>query len=132
MPSPMPARCAARRCALVDAAGRPIPGDPIAATLALLRDGRIVAVKGLGGFHLACDARNAEAVARLRQRKQREEKPFAVMAANAASAARWVHAAAAEQALLQAAERPIVLLPMREDRPDRAGRRRTGPAACWA
>ncbi len=103
---------------LVDAQGRPIPGDPIAATLGLLRDGRIVAIKGLGGFHLACDARHAEAVAGLRQRKLREEKPFAVMAANLPSALRWVHAGAAEQALLQAAERPIVLLPLREDRPD--------------
>jgi len=103
---------------LVDGAGRPIPGDPIAATLGLLRDGRIVAIKGLGGFHLACDAGHAEAVARLRQRKHREEKPFAVMTANLPSAMRWVHAGATEQALLQAAERPIVLLPMRADRPD--------------
>jgi hydrogenase maturation protein HypF len=103
---------------LVDALGRPIPGDPIAATLGLLRDGRVVAVKGLGGFHLACDARQAATVAGLRQRKQREEKPFAVMAANLPSAARWVHADGAEQALLQAAERPIVLLPLRDDRPD--------------
>ena len=103
---------------LVDAQGRTIPGDPIAAALALLRDGRIVAVKGLGGFHLACDARHAAAVAGLRQRKQREEKPFAVMAANLPSALHWVHAGAGEQALLQAAERPIVLLPRRDDRPD--------------
>jgi hydrogenase maturation protein HypF len=98
--------------ALVDAHGQPIDGDPIAATLALLRAGRIVAIKGLGGFHLACDARNAASVALLRARKQREEKPFAVMAANLASAVHWVRASAAEQALLQSAERPIVLLPM--------------------
>jgi hydrogenase maturation protein HypF len=98
--------------ALVDAHGQPIDGDPIAATLALLRGGRIVAIKGLGGFHLASDARNAASVALLRERKQREEKPFAVMAANLASALRWVQAGAAEQALLQSAERPIVLLPM--------------------
>ncbi|MFZ2648943.1 MAG: carbamoyltransferase HypF, partial [Burkholderiaceae bacterium] len=99
---------------LIDAQGRTIGGDPIAATLALLREGRIVAIKGLGGFHLACDARNAGALKRLRERKQREEKPFAVMAANLASAAAWVHAGAAEQAALQSAERPIVLLPMRQ------------------
>src|SRR5450755_596411 len=98
--------------ALVDARNQPVGGDPIAATLGLLRAGRIVAIKGLGGFHLACDARNAGAVALLRERKQREEKPFAVMAANLASAALWVRAGAAEQALLQSCERPIVLLPM--------------------
>jgi hydrogenase maturation protein HypF len=97
---------------LVDAQGRIIAGDPIAATLALLRAGRIVAIKGLGGFHLACDAHNAAAVGLLRERKQREEKPFAVMCANLASAQRWVHAGIAEQSLLQSGERPIVLMPM--------------------
>jgi len=100
--------------ALVDAQGRTIAGDPIAAATALLRNGRIVAIKGLGGVHLACDARNAAAVALLRERKQREEKPFAVMCANLASALRWVHAGAGEQSLLQSGERPIVLMPMRE------------------
>ena len=93
------------------------PLDAIAATLALLRAGQIVAIKGLGGFHLACDARNAAAVTLLRQRKQRDEKPLAVMVANTASAAAWVRADAAEQALLAGCERPIVLL------------RRQGPAA---
>ena len=62
------------------------PGDPIADTLALLTGGAIVAVKGLGGFHLMCDATDAAAVARLRQRKAREEKPFAVLVASVASA----------------------------------------------
>jgi hydrogenase maturation protein HypF len=107
------------RLALVDGRGRPLASDPIAATLALLRSGGIVAIKGLGGFHLACDARDASAVARLRERKQREEKPFAVMTANLASASHWVRARGAEKALLQSAERPIVLLPMRDDCADR-------------
>lgn len=89
-------------------------GDPIAATLALLRQGRIVAIKGLGGFHLACDARNAQAVAALRSRKNRDEKPFAVMACNAASLAELAHAGAEDTALLESVERPVVLLRKRE------------------
>ncbi|MBA4176291.1 MAG: carbamoyltransferase HypF [Leptothrix sp. (in: Bacteria)] len=106
------------RLSLVDTQGRALAGDAddaIAATLALLRAGRIVAIKGLGGFHLACDARNAATVALLRERKQREAKPFAVMAANAASARAWVHVGDAEQVLLASAERPIALLRRRDD-----------------
>ncbi|HEY6897504.1 MAG TPA: carbamoyltransferase HypF [Rhodocyclaceae bacterium] len=98
---------------LLDWAGQALGGDPLAETLARLAAGEIVAIKGLGGFHLVCDARNAEAVARLRSRKQREEKPFAVMAANTASLADWVALEGAAQALLQAPERPIVLLKKR-------------------
>ncbi|WP_119286568.1 carbamoyltransferase HypF [Azohydromonas sediminis] len=104
--------------ALVDASGAPIAGDAIAATIALLRAGRIVAIKGLGGFHLACDARDAAAVAALRARKQRDEKPFAVMARDVDAARQWVHVDAAAQALLVSPARPIVLLPLRADRPD--------------
>lgn len=97
--------------ALLDAQGMPMEGvDPIAETVARLLCGEIVAIKGLGGFHLACDARNADAVARLRRRKQREEKPFAVMVANLATAAQWGDIGSGEAALLTAAERPIVLL----------------------
>lgn len=85
-------------------------GDAIAETLSRLHAGEIVAIKGLGGFHLACDARNAETVQRLRERKQRDEKPFAVMAANLASIADLVELSEADAALLQSPERPIVLL----------------------
>ena len=84
--------------------------DPIADTLHRLCAGQIVAIKGLGGFHLACDARNAEAVRRLRERKQRDEKPFAVMAANLASIGEWVELHEGEAELLQSPERPICLL----------------------
>ena len=95
---------------LIDGQGNAIEGDPIAATLSLLRSGAIVAIKGLGGFHLACDARNAEAVARLRWRKNREEKPFAVMTANAASLTPYAKISVHERALLESRERPVVLL----------------------
>jgi len=88
--------------------------DPIADTIACLLAGQIVAIKGLGGFQLACDARNAVAVAQLRERKSREEKPFAVMAANSASASAFADVRAAARELLESAERPIVLLPQRE------------------
>ena len=93
------------RLALLDSAGIPREGaDPLAQTLMRLLAGDIVAIKGLGGFHLACDARNREAVARLRARKSREEKPFAVMVANVASLLRCVEVAPAERALLSSVE----------------------------
>ena len=84
--------------------------DAVADTLRRLRSGQIIAIKGLGGFHLACDAHHPEAVWRLRERKQREEKPFAVMAANRASIADWVELDEGEAELLQSPERPICLL----------------------
>ena len=95
---------------LLDLNGESMPGEPIAQTLKLLRSGAIVAIKGLGGFHLACDARNADAVARLRQRKNRDEKPLAVIVGNVASLAPFAIVDAPEQAALESAERPIVLL----------------------
>jgi hydrogenase maturation protein HypF len=95
---------------LTDMRGQLIAGDPIAQTLQLLQSGSIVAIKGLGGFHLACDARNAAAVARLRLTKNREAKPFAVMLANVASIAPFAQVTDTERALLQSRERPIVLL----------------------
>ncbi len=96
---------------LLDAAGEQVAGDPIAQTLERLQSGQIVAVKGLGGFLLACDARNAGAVAELRRRKQREEKPFAVMAQNAASLAEFAQIGTAERILLTSPAAPIVLCP---------------------
>ncbi|MDD5240217.1 MAG: carbamoyltransferase HypF [Sulfuricella sp.] len=96
---------------LLEADGSPVAvTDPIASSVELLRAGRILAIKGLGGFHLMCDARNAEAVARLRQRKQREEKPFAVMLAGSASIAPFAACNDAERQLLESRERPVVLL----------------------
>lgn len=97
-----------------DAGGAQAGGEPVSVALARLRAGAIVAVKGLGGFHLVCDARDAAAVARLRERKQREEKPLAVMALNAASLAQFAAIGPGERALLESPERPIVLLRKRD------------------
>jgi hydrogenase maturation protein HypF len=99
--------------ALLDAEGQALPGDPIAEALALLRQGKILAIKGLGGFHLVCDARNGVSIALLRERKQREEKPLAVMLANAASAAAFVQMGVGEPGLLNLPERPVILLKKR-------------------
>lgn len=79
-----------------------------------LRAGMIVAVKGVGGYRLACDATNATAVARLRAGKQRPAKPLAVLVADVAAAARLAVCAEPERRLLEGAERPIVLLARRE------------------
>ena len=81
----------------------------------LLRAGNILAVKGLGGFHLACDANNAQAVAKLRARKRREGKAFAVMMANVDDVRRVCEVNDEERALLEGAQRPIVLLRKRAD-----------------
>jgi hydrogenase maturation protein HypF len=83
---------------------------PIAEIAAAIRAGRIVALKGIGGFHLVCDGRNAAAVAALRTRKAREFKPFAVMVANAASIGAVAEASAEERALCSSVARPIVLM----------------------
>jgi hydrogenase maturation protein HypF len=84
--------------------------DPIRAVLRLLQAGAIVAIKGLGGFHLACDARNPVALARLRERKHREEQPLAIMALNVPSLEPLVEVVGAERRLLESRDRPIVLL----------------------
>lgn len=76
-----------------------------------LRDGRILAIKGLGGYHLVCDARNAPTVAALRDRKFRKEKPFALMVADLATARMLATISAEAEALLNSAARPIVLVP---------------------
>ncbi|HET7564333.1 MAG TPA: carbamoyltransferase HypF [Gemmatimonadaceae bacterium] len=83
--------------------------DPILTAAAAIRAGAIVAVKGLGGYHLACRSDDAEAVARLRARKHREEKPFAVMVRDLAAARSLVELDDAEEALLTDRARPIVL-----------------------
>ncbi|MEU7907710.1 carbamoyltransferase HypF [Actinoplanes sp. NPDC049118] len=84
--------------------------DPLRGARELLAAGRIVAVKGLGGYHLACDARNPAAVAELRARKRRGGKPFAVMVADLDTARRLVTMTDDEERLLTGVRHPIVLL----------------------
>ncbi len=84
---------------------------------AMLRDGAIVAVKGLGGYHLACDARNAQAVRALRERKYRKERPFALMVRDVTDAREIVYTDERAEALLRSAARPITLLPKRVELP---------------
>ncbi|HEV7904082.1 MAG TPA: carbamoyltransferase HypF [Pyrinomonadaceae bacterium] len=81
----------------------------------LLAAGKIVVVKGIGGFHLACDALNAGAVERLRQRKYREDKPFALMAESVAVVREFCVVSAEEETLLNSGRRPVVLLEKRID-----------------
>jgi len=96
---------------LHECSGKPLDGvDPISETRELLKFGKIVAIKGLGGFHLAVDATDGEAVERLRERKYREEKPLALMAPSIEKIAQFAHVTDLEAELLQSFERPIVLL----------------------
>ncbi|MEA1969832.1 MAG: carbamoyltransferase HypF [Thermodesulfobacteriota bacterium] len=89
--------------------------DSITFAANLLKQGKIVAVKGLGGFHLAADALNKDAVAKLRARKKRPDKPFALMAKSVLSAAEYVFINKREKELLQCHHRPIVLLEKKSD-----------------
>jgi hydrogenase maturation protein HypF len=90
-------------------------GDPLRETAALLRAGSIIAIKGLGGYHLACDPFNDAAVETLRNRKVRQDKPFALMARDLEQARTLCRVEAEEEALLTSPARPIVLLDRRED-----------------
>jgi hydrogenase maturation protein HypF len=91
--------------------------EPIESVRRLLAEGAIVAVKGLGGFHLACDAINASAVATLRERKQRVDKPFAVMSPDVDTVRRYCQVSEGEAQLLESPARPIVLLRRKPDSP---------------
>jgi hydrogenase maturation protein HypF len=90
-------------------------GDALLQAEAALSEGQIVAVKGIGGFHLMCDARNEDAVMRLRHRKRREEKPLAVMSPNLDDADRYIVIDDSVRELLTSREAPIVLAQKREN-----------------
>jgi hydrogenase maturation protein HypF len=98
---------------LLDGSGTPVAGtdglDVVAHAARMLAGGSILAVKGIGGYHLACDAANEAAVASLRSRKRREDKPFALMAPGLDSARELVELSEAEETMLVGRERPIVI-----------------------
>ena len=100
----------------VSAAESIATGDQaVARTIDLLQSGKVVAIKGIGGFHLACDALNETAVSALRQRKYREDKPFALMAPTIEVAQKYCSVSEAEKVLLVSTARPIVLLERKSD-----------------
>ncbi len=107
------------RLSLTNANGREVrldAGEDITGNIRLLlSSGKIVVIKGIGGFHLACDALNREAVERLRQRKYREDKPFALMAKSVDVIKEYCLVSEAERFLLESERRPVVLLEKRAD-----------------
>jgi hydrogenase maturation protein HypF len=101
---------------LVDGDGATLDlADPAAPAARLLAEGKILAVKGIGGYHLACDATSSPAVCRLRERKQRDQKPFAVMVRDLRAAEALAVLDDAERAMLASVERPIVLVRRKDD-----------------
>jgi hydrogenase maturation protein HypF len=99
------------RVTLHDNSGIPITtGDPIGEGVHLLKRGALIALKGIGGFHLVADAENSEAIQRLRKRKRREEKPLAIMSADVEAIRNYAHVDIEEEVLLSSPQRPIVLL----------------------
>jgi hydrogenase maturation protein HypF len=103
-------RCGPRVCLYEDCDTRVETDDPIARCAQWIKDGHIVAVKGLGGFHLCVDAVNDSAVDRLRERKHREEKPLAVMSGDVKTISTYAHVTPPEEEILASIQRPIVLL----------------------
>jgi hydrogenase maturation protein HypF len=103
--------------ALLHPDGRALPGEPVEAARTLLWQGGVLALKGLGGYHLAARAADESAVAALRSRKHREDKPFAVLVPDVRAARRLGALDPAEEALLTGARRPIVLLRRLQDAP---------------
>ena len=121
-----PSRWLARKCGpqvWIEPADQPLETPNLVADAAiwaaqrLLAQGKILAIKGLGGFHLACDATNAAAVEELRRRKLRVDKPFALMMPDLETVRLHCIVSEAEQSLLESRERPIVILRRRPDSP---------------
>ena len=105
------------RLRLLDSQQNEMAGNPLAQAARLLARGHVVAVKGLGGYHLAVDAGSEAAASALRARKHREDKPFALMAADLAAARELCEVDATGESLLASARRPVVLLDRRPGAP---------------
>jgi hydrogenase maturation protein HypF len=117
-----PVACAAcgPKIRLTDSTGKTITaqtGKIIAEAAKLLSGGKIVAIKGIGGFHLAVDALNSRAVERLRRRKKRDHKPFAMMTASIERIKEYAIVDGASERLLSSPQSPIVLFPKKPDSP---------------
>ena len=108
--------CGPQLSLLVARTGKRIPGG-IPEAAALIKKGRILGIKGIGGFHLVCDPGNELAVRRLRKTKNREKKPLALMAADLGIVERYAFISPAERRLLLSPQRPIVLLTKKKDLP---------------
>ncbi len=105
------------RLSCVDAAGVELGGDPIERAISALAEGKIVALQGIGGFHLAADPSSAAAMSRLRRAKERERKPFALMARDLEEAAALCILGSRDRELLCSPESPIVIAPRRPEAP---------------
>lgn len=95
--------------------GKKIDGDPVSTAIEKLIEGSILAIKGLGGFHLACDAQNNEAVEKLRKRKHRDDKPFAMMCRDVDAIREFAYVSDSEAKILESVRKPIVLLRKKEN-----------------
>ncbi len=96
---------------LLDSKGNKVEsGDPIADIMKHISDGKIAAIKGIGGYHLVCDATNEEAVTNMRERKLRKDKPFAVMSPDLESIRQYAEVSEIEEILLSSREKPVLLL----------------------
>ena len=98
------------RHTLVDKTGEPLTGEPLSEAVKLLSEGYIVAVKGIGGFHVAVDANNESAVMELRKRRRRPAQPFAVMSRSIQKIRNFGIVSRREEDLLKSAQRPIITL----------------------
>ncbi|MDR9468656.1 carbamoyltransferase HypF [Marinospirillum sp.] len=97
-----------------EADGQSLPGDPLEKAVATLQAGEILAIRGVGGFHLMCAADHPTAIQRLRQRKHRPDKPLAIMALNGASLEPWVELKRDHRDLLESPAAPLLLLPYKK------------------